>query len=80
MQDFSFTLDPMAAQLGEPPFKAVFVARGPTQACWDIRDGRNLRVGQARTRRGARAALRALYAGPGSAAAPGGALLAGVMV
>jgi hypothetical protein len=51
----------MASQRGAPPFVAVFVPRRPTDVCWDIRDRVGLTVGQARTRRGARAGVRELY-------------------
>ncbi|MFN4176457.1 hypothetical protein [Phenylobacterium sp.] len=68
MRDESFVLD-TAARDARPPFSYAFLHRRPTERCWSVRDGRNVGVGLAKTRAGARAAVRALYALAGHGAA-----------
>lgn len=63
MQDASFTLEP-ALFAPTAPFKHAFVP-GPWR--WVVRDATNTTVATARTRRGARAALRQLYSLPEAA-------------
>jgi hypothetical protein len=60
MRDASFHLDPAAAAAG-PPYRYGFIDRPWPAPAWSVRDGANRQAGLARTRAGARAAVRALY-------------------
>jgi len=61
MRDVSFVLFPELWASAPPPFAYRFEAARPWSARWSVRDGLDREVGEARTRAGARAALRALY-------------------
>jgi hypothetical protein len=61
MRDESFMLDAEAAGTARPPYRYLFLDVPWPQASWSIRDGGNRQVGRAKTRAGARSAVRALY-------------------
>lgn len=60
MRDASFTLD-AGLFPPQPPFQHAYMGRKPW--LWTVTDATGLTVGQARTRAGARAAVRRLYGG-----------------
>jgi hypothetical protein len=60
VKDDSFTLEPGAAACA-PPFSYQLADQPWPAPSWSIRDGRDAPIGHARTRAGARRAVRDLY-------------------